>query len=48
MLSQFFCNYLSIRKKYYYLDNKIGDIGTKLIGLGLSKLIKLTYLGIGL
>ena len=26
------------------LENKIGYIGTKYLGLGLSKLIKLTYL----
>ena len=26
------------------MKNKIGDIGAKYIGLGLSKLIKLTYL----
>ena len=27
-----------------YLENKIGDIGAKYLGLGLSKLIKLTNL----
>ena len=31
-----------------YLSNKIGDIGTKYLGLGLSKLIKLIYLNINL
>ena len=29
---------------YFIIENKIGDIGTKYIGLGLSKLILLSYL----
>jgi hypothetical protein len=34
-----------LRLSYFkYLVNKIGNIGAKYLGLGLSKLIKLTYL----
>ena len=34
-----------MRLSYFkYLGNKIGNIGAKYLGLGLSKLIKLTYL----
>ena len=29
---------------FYYFGNKIGNIGAKYLGLGLSKLNKLTYL----
>ena len=40
-----FCKlYFAWELFYYYKRNKIGDIGTKYIGLGLSKLNKLTYL----
>ena len=33
---------------YNYIYNKIGDIGIKYLGLGLSKLIKLNKLILGL
>ena len=31
------------KPKLFIIENEIGDIGTKYIGLALSKLIKLTY-----
>ena len=41
-------NYKLDNNNYKYFFNKIGDIGTKYLGLGLSKLIKLIYLELDL